>query len=90
MAERLRTAAGTWRATPAQGAIAWVLAKGDDMIPLVGARTRTRLNEAIAALDLEPSAAELQHLETAAPPCAAVGLGFPPDQRRVGNSEESM
>jgi len=89
MAERLRTAAGTWRATPAQAAIAWVLARGDDMIPLVGARSRARLNEAIAALDLEPSAAELQHLETAAPPRAAAGLAFPPDQKRVGSAEVS-
>jgi diketogulonate reductase-like aldo/keto reductase len=89
LAERLRTAAVTWRATPAQAAIAWVLARGDDMIPLVGARSRARLDEAIAALDLEPSAAELRHLETAAPPRAAAGLAFPPEQKRVGNAEES-
>jgi aryl-alcohol dehydrogenase-like predicted oxidoreductase len=89
LAERLRTAARTWRATPAQAAIAWVLARGDDMIPLVGARSRARLNEAIAALDLEPSAAELQHLEIVAPKGAAAGVAFPTDQKRVGKAEES-
>jgi len=88
LGERLRTAAGTWRATPAQAAIAWVLAQGDDIVPLVGARSRARLNEAIAALDLAPSAADLRHLASVAPQGAATGLAFPADQKRVGKAED--
>ena len=87
LAERLRTAAERWGATPAQAAIAWVLSRGDDMVPLVGARSRVRLNEAIAALDLAPSDADLQRLAMVAPEHAAAGLAFPPDQKRVGKAE---
>jgi pyridoxine 4-dehydrogenase len=89
LAERVRKAAATWRATPAQAAIASVIAQGDDMIPLVGARNRARLNEAIGAIDLKPSPADLGQLETAAPPGAAAGLAFPSGQKRVGEPEES-
>jgi len=77
LAERLRAAAGIWRATPAQAAIAWIIAQGDDMIPLIGARSRARLNEAIASLDLSPSAADLRYLATAIPQGGAAGLAFP-------------
>jgi aryl-alcohol dehydrogenase-like predicted oxidoreductase len=90
LAESLRSAAGTWRATPAQAAIAWVIAQGDDIIPLVGARSRARLNEAIAAIELKPNTAELQRLAIVVPHGAAVGLAFPPDQQRVGTAEDSM
>jgi aryl-alcohol dehydrogenase-like predicted oxidoreductase len=89
LAESLRSAAGVWHATPAQAAIGWVLAQGDDMIPLVGARSRARLNEAIAAIELKPTVAELQRLAIAIPQGAAVGLAFPPDQQRVGTTEDS-
>ena len=90
LAESLRSAAGAWRATPAQAAIAWVLAQGDDMIPLVGARSRARLNEAIAATELKPTVAELQRLALVVPQGAAMGLAFPPDRQRVGTAEDSM
>jgi aryl-alcohol dehydrogenase-like predicted oxidoreductase len=90
VAESLRSAAGAWRATPAQAAIAWVTAQGDDMIPLVGARSRARLREAIAAIELKLTLAELQRLAIVVPQGAAVGLAFPPDQRRVGTEEDSM
>jgi hypothetical protein len=59
------------------------------MIPLIGARSRARLSEAIAALDLEPRASELWNLAIVAPEHAAAGLAFPPDQKRVENADES-
>jgi aryl-alcohol dehydrogenase-like predicted oxidoreductase len=80
LAESLRSAAEAWRATPAQAAIAWVVAQGDDMIPLVGARNRARLDEAIAAIALKPSVAELERLAIAVPQGAAAGLAFPRDE----------
>ena len=50
------------------------------MIPLVGARNRARLNEAIEAIELKPTIAELQRLAIVVPQGAAVGLAFPPNQ----------
>ena len=65
-ASRAKTSSATWRssrrfarsqtakgATVAQIAIAWVLSRGDDVVPLVGARRRERLTEALGALDVE-------------------------------------
>jgi aryl-alcohol dehydrogenase-like predicted oxidoreductase len=60
-------------ATAAQLAIAWVLAQGDDIIPLVGARTRARLDESLAALDLRLTAEDLARIEQAVPVGAIAG-----------------
>jgi aryl-alcohol dehydrogenase-like predicted oxidoreductase len=89
LGERLRASGRTWGAMPAQAAIAWALAQGEDIIPLVGARSRVRLNEAVAALDLKPTAADLRDLSVAVPQGAAVGLAFPAHQQRVGAAENS-
>jgi hypothetical protein len=48
---------------------------------LVGARSRARMNEAIAAIELRPTAAELHRLALVVPLGPKVGLAFPPDQR---------
>ena len=47
------------------------------------------LGDQLRAIDLKPSAADLDQLETAAPPGAAAGLAFPSGQKRVGEPEES-
>jgi aryl-alcohol dehydrogenase-like predicted oxidoreductase len=60
-------------ATAAQLAIAWVLARGEDVIPLIGARTRTRLAEALPALDLKLTAEDLARIDAALPVGAAAG-----------------
>jgi aryl-alcohol dehydrogenase-like predicted oxidoreductase len=57
----------------AQIAIAWVLARGTDIIALVGARRRDRLQESLGALDVELSAADLARIEAAVPAKAAAG-----------------
>jgi aryl-alcohol dehydrogenase-like predicted oxidoreductase len=87
LVEALRTHAEAKRATVAQVAIAWVLAQGEDLIPLIGARTPERLQEALGALELELSADELIELERAIPPDAAVGERYPPQQMAVLDSE---
>jgi aryl-alcohol dehydrogenase-like predicted oxidoreductase len=61
----------------AQVAIAWVAAQGNDLIPLVGARRRDRLAEALGALDVKLSPAHLATLAKAFPPGAAVGGRYP-------------
>jgi len=63
--------------TTAQAAIAWVAAQGDDIVPLVGARTRTRLSEALGAAEVRLSAADLAAIESAVPRDAASGDRYP-------------
>jgi aryl-alcohol dehydrogenase-like predicted oxidoreductase len=69
-------------ATPAQAAIAWVAAKGGDIVPLIGARSTTRLAEAIGAVDLQLNPGEVDELASLAPAGAMTGAAFPADQRR--------
>jgi len=83
----LRTLAEARGATVAEVAIAWVLARGEDLIALVGARTRERLQEALRAPGLELSAEEQAELERAIPPDAAAGERYPAQQMAVLDSE---
>jgi aryl-alcohol dehydrogenase-like predicted oxidoreductase len=59
--------------TPAQLALAWLLHRGDDIVPIPGTTKVTRLEENAVAADLELSAADLDHLEEAAPVGAGAG-----------------
>jgi aryl-alcohol dehydrogenase-like predicted oxidoreductase len=68
--ERLAAERG---ATAAQLAIAWVLARGADIIPLIGTKRRVRLAEALGALDHTLTAADLAAIETAVPAGAVAG-----------------
>jgi aryl-alcohol dehydrogenase-like predicted oxidoreductase len=77
LVEALRSLAVERGATVAQLAIAWVLARGADIVPLVGARTRERLGEALGALDVPLSAADLERIEAAVPAAAAAGERYP-------------
>ena len=60
-------------ATVAQLAIAWVASRGSDIFPLIGARRRERLTEALGAQDIALSADDLARIERAVPPDAAKG-----------------
>ena len=77
LAERLRAAAATMGLTPAQAAIAWVAARGDDVIPLVGARRRDRLDEALGALAARLTPDQSAALEAAVPKDAVAGTRYP-------------
>lgn len=87
LAETLGAAARAAGLTPAQAAIAWVAAQGEDIVPLVGARTRERLAEALGALDTPLSPDALAALETAAPRGAAAGDRYPAVQMAMLDSE---
>jgi aryl-alcohol dehydrogenase-like predicted oxidoreductase len=65
------------QATVAQLAIAWVLSQGDDIVPLVGARTPARLTEALGAIDVALDASDLEALASAVPPHAVAGTLYP-------------
>jgi aryl-alcohol dehydrogenase-like predicted oxidoreductase len=76
-------------ATPAQFAIAWVLARGDDIVPLIGARTRRQLDDALGALALELTADELAAIEAAVPAAAVAGTRYDPRQMAILDSERA-
>jgi aryl-alcohol dehydrogenase-like predicted oxidoreductase len=71
----------------AQVAIAWVLSRGEDIVPLIGARTRERLSEALGAPALELSAEDLSRIEQAVPAGAVAGDRYPEAQMGQLDSE---
>jgi aryl-alcohol dehydrogenase-like predicted oxidoreductase len=73
LVDRLRAVAERKGATVAQLAIAWVLSRGEDIVPLVGARTRARLTEALGAARVTLGDADLAAIEAAVPKNAAAG-----------------
>jgi aryl-alcohol dehydrogenase-like predicted oxidoreductase len=88
LVDRLRAIAGRIGASVAQVAIAWVLAQGKDIVPLVGARRRDRLTEALGALEAKLTAADLADLAKAFPPGAAAGGRYPDAQLVYLDSEK--
>ncbi|MEU7336537.1 MULTISPECIES: aldo/keto reductase [unclassified Streptomyces] len=77
LVEALRKVAEQKGVSVAQIAIAWVLSRGEDIVPLVGARTRQRLTEALGALDVTLDAGDLTAIEEAVPDGAAAGDRYP-------------
>ena len=77
LVEALRSLAEAKGASVSQLAIAWVLSRGQDIVPLVGARRRDRLSEALHVLDLRLSAEDLARIEQAIPKGAVAGERYP-------------
>jgi aryl-alcohol dehydrogenase-like predicted oxidoreductase len=73
LVEALRTIAADKGVSVAQIAIAWVASRGEDIVPLIGARRRDRLAEALDAMAVELSASDLAAIEQAVPKGAAAG-----------------
>jgi aryl-alcohol dehydrogenase-like predicted oxidoreductase len=87
LVEALRKIAEQKGVTLAQIAIAWVLSRGEDIVPLVGARRRDRLTEAVGALDVTLDEADLAAIEEAVPAGAAAGERYPEEQMAHLDSE---
>ena len=87
LVEALRGVAAGKDKSVAQLAIAWVLSRGRDIVPLVGARRRDRLAEALGALDVRLDADDLARLEAAVPRDATAGTRYDPNQMRALDSE---
>ncbi|MBC9716163.1 aldo/keto reductase [Streptomyces sp. TRM66268-LWL] len=87
LVDALRKIAEQKGVTVAQTAIAWVLAQGEDIVPLVGARTRTRLAESLGALDVTLDAADLDAIAQTVPADAAAGERYPANQMAHLDSE---
>jgi aryl-alcohol dehydrogenase-like predicted oxidoreductase len=90
LVETLRAIAESKGATVAQIAIAWVLSRGPDIVPLVGARRRDRLAEALGALDLDLTAEDLARIEQTVPPGAAAGERYAPQVLASLDSERGQ
>jgi len=65
-------------ASTAQLAFAWVKSRGDDVVPLIGARRRDQLEEALGTLDLKLTPGDLARIEQAAPSAAVAGTRYLP------------
>ena len=87
LVDALRGVAEDRGVTVAQIAIVWVLARGEQIVPLVGARRRDRLTEALGALQVTLTADDLDAIERAVPPGAAAGDRYQPAQMAHLDSE---
>jgi aryl-alcohol dehydrogenase-like predicted oxidoreductase len=83
--ERVKRMAGRKHCTPAQLALAWLLAQGDDIVPIPGSKRRERLEENAAAVDIELTGDELQAIDTLLPAGMAAGTRYPEPGMRAVN-----
>ncbi|MCY0925698.1 aldo/keto reductase [Streptomyces sp. H27-H1] len=87
LVDALRKVSDEKGVTVAQTAIAWALSRGEDIVPLVGARSRDRLTEALGALQVVLTPADLAAIEDAVPAGAAFGERYPAAQMAHLDSE---
>jgi aryl-alcohol dehydrogenase-like predicted oxidoreductase len=89
LARTLGAIAASKNATASQVAIAWVMSRGTEIVPLIGARRRTQLAESLKALDLKLAAEDLAEIERAVPADAVSGTRYGEDQMRWLDSEKA-
>ena len=89
LVDALRLTGEQLGASPAQVAIAWVLSRGQDIVPAIGSRRREQLDEALGALSVRLDDAQLSALEAAIPPDAAAGARYPEPQMAALDSERA-
>lgn len=90
LVDALRQIASERGATVSQLAVAWVAAKGTDIIPLIGARRTWQLAESLQALSVSLSSEEMKRLEAAAPAGVAAGERYAPDHMATLDSENDV
>lgn len=88
LVETLRGIATDLGITVAQAAIAWVASRGDDIVALVGARTRERLAESLGAADVELTPGQLSAIEQAMPLDQVAGTRYAQEQMAMLDSEK--
>jgi aryl-alcohol dehydrogenase-like predicted oxidoreductase len=87
LVETLRTVADAAGITVAQAAIAWVASRGDDIVPVIGARTRERLAESLGAADVSLTPEQLGEIEAAMPVDEVAGTRYAAEQMAMLDSE---
>ena len=80
--QQLESFAHQKRCTPAQLVLAWLLAQGEDIVPIPGTKRRQRVDENAAAARLELSEEEIRRISDIAPPGAAAGTRYPTEQMK--------
>jgi pyridoxine 4-dehydrogenase len=88
LVEELRKIADAKRVSVAQIAIAWVAAQGQDVVPLIGARRRDQLTEALGSRAVQLSVEDMAAIESAVPKDAAAGARYPDAQLKHMDSEK--
>ncbi|WP_328711353.1 aldo/keto reductase [Nocardia salmonicida] len=87
LVEALADIAATKQVSVAQLAIGWALSRGTDIVPVIGARTPTRLDETVGALAISLTPDESAVIEAAAPPEAVAGERYAAEQMAMLDSE---
>jgi len=77
LVERVRQIAAEKRCTPAQLALAWLLARGTDIVPIPGTKKRKYLEENVGALRAKLTADDLRRIDEVAPKGVAAGERYP-------------
>jgi aryl-alcohol dehydrogenase-like predicted oxidoreductase len=85
LAERVREIAAEKGATPGQLALAWLLARGDDIVPIPGTKRRKYLEENAGAVDITLTGEDLQRIEEAIPRGSAAGERYSEQMMRTVN-----
>jgi aryl-alcohol dehydrogenase-like predicted oxidoreductase len=85
--EALQTLAAEKKVSAPQLAIAWVLAKGETIVPLIGARKRAQLTESLGALQVVLTQEEIGRIEATVPATAVAGTRYDEHQMRNLDSE---
>ena len=78
LVRKIEEIAAQKKCTPAQLALAWLLAKGDDIVPIPGSKRRSRVEENVGAAGVALSAQDVATLDEIAPPGVAAGERYPP------------
>ena len=77
LVRRVETIASAKRCTPAQLALAWLLSRGENVVPIPGVKSRARLEENVRAVSIALTVDELARIEKAAPKGSAAGARYP-------------
>ena len=77
LVKRIEEVAGEKRCTPAQLALAWVLAQGDDMVPIPGTKRRKYLEQNLGAINVKLTRKDLERIDQVAPKNIAAGMRYP-------------
>jgi len=80
--KRIEQLAADKGCTPAQLALAWLLAQGPDVVPIPGTKRKHRVDENLGALDVKLDARDVARISEAVPPGAAAGTRYPPPQMK--------
>jgi aryl-alcohol dehydrogenase-like predicted oxidoreductase len=77
LVKKIESIAREKRCTPAQLALAWLLAQGEDIVPIPGTKRKDRVDQNLGALRIQLSSQDIQRISEVAPPGAAAGTRYP-------------